>query len=126
MVGRPLLGPLLSRRFSNIARSQSHIRPICADSECHPSPRANQASDVLPEQHVPEYLKGQGPCSQSRILAVLAASGPAVRPSDATARSTDIRMMSAEASCWIAEASPDDDWDPPPPVAWPRAARPAR
>src|ERR1039458_10851652 len=72
----------------------SHLRPIQANSEGHLSPRGNEASDVLPEQHVPEYLKGQGPCSQSRILAVLAASGPAVRPSDATARSTDIRMMS--------------------------------
>src|ERR1035438_9778142 len=100
----------------------SHLRPIHANSEGHPSPRGNEASDVLPEQHVPEYLKGQGPCSQSRILAVLAASGPAVRPSDATARSTDIRMMSAEASCWIAEASPGEDWDPPPPVAWPTSS----
>src|ERR1019366_5077883 len=47
----------------------SHLRPIQANSEGHPSPRGNEASDVLPEQHVPEYLKGQGPCSQSRILA---------------------------------------------------------
>src|ERR1022692_1092208 len=142
---------LLNRRKAGRPKTSSpqwsHLRPIQANSEGHPSPRGNEASDVLPEQHVPEYLKGQGPCSQSRILAVLAASGPAVRPSDATARSTDIRMMShpmaerpsdatarstdirmmsAEASCWIAEASPGEDWDPPPPVAWPRAARPAR
>src|ERR1022692_920580 len=90
---------LLNRRKAGRPKTSSpqwsHLRPIQANSEGHLSPRGNEASDVLPEQHVPEYLKGQGPCSQSRILAVLAASGPAVRPSDATARSTDIRMMSA-------------------------------
>src|ERR1019366_1508391 len=31
------------------------------DSDGHRSPRANQASDVLPEQHARESLKTQGP-----------------------------------------------------------------
>src|ERR1017187_6638125 len=39
----------------------SHIRPICADSDGHRSPRANQASEVLTEQHARESLKTQGP-----------------------------------------------------------------
>src|ERR1022692_4569230 len=44
-----------------VMRGQSRIRPICADSDGQRSPRANQASDVLPEQHARESLKTQGP-----------------------------------------------------------------
>src|ERR1019366_7359666 len=50
-----------SQPFGNYPVFQSHIRPICADSDGHRSPRANQASDVLPEQHARESLETQEP-----------------------------------------------------------------